>query len=102
MLFETITIDGTRIGVEVERDEAFAQIKVKLPNCDNPNVFLKAKVDTEAQGNILPLRIYRKMFPAHLDEDGLPKDTTPNQTKLTVYNGTPVPQHGVFFYPMFI
>ena len=96
MLFETITIDSTRPGVEVERDEAFAQIMVKLPNCKNLNLFLKAKVGTGAQGNILRLRIYKKMFPAHLDENGLPEDTTQNQTKLIAYNGTPIPQHDVF------
>ena len=32
--------------IGVERDEAFAKIKVKLPDIDNPNVMLKVKVDT--------------------------------------------------------
>ena len=82
LLFENITIiDST--GADVERNEAFAHIKVKLPNLGNPNALLKVKVDSGEQGNILPLRIYGKMFPDCLDENGLPKDTTPSQTKLT-------------------
>jgi len=55
----------------------------------------KMKVDTGAQGYILPLRIYRSMFPEHIDDYGLPTGTTPTPTKLTAYNGTPIRQHGV-------
>jgi len=54
---------------------------------------LKVK-DTGAQGNILPLRIYKSMFPDHVEQNGLPTDPTPSQTKLTTYNGTHIPQHG--------
>ena len=93
LLFETINVDYTDIGIE--RDEAFAKIRVKLPNIDNPNAMLKVKVDTGAQGNILPLRIYRNMFPHHLDDNGLPTETKPTQTKLTAYNGTFIAQHGI-------
>ena len=53
------------------------------------------KVDTGAQGNILPLRIYKNMFPDSVDEHGLPTGTAPSQTKLTAYNGTQISQHGV-------
>ena len=56
---------------------------------------LKVKVDHGAQGNILPLRIYRNMFPDEVDENGLPTETAPRKTKLTAYNGTQIPQHGV-------
>ena len=56
---------------------------------------LKVKVDTGAQGNILPLRIFKNTFPEHVDEHGLPTGTTPTHTKLTAYNGTPIPQHEV-------
>ena len=41
------------------------------------------KVDTGVQGNILSLRIYRNMFPEHVDDNGLPTGTTSTQTKLT-------------------
>ena len=93
MLFETIRIDSTDIGVE--RGEDFAKIKVKLPDIDNPNVMLRLKVDTGAQENILPLRIYGNMFPNHLDENGFPTGTKPTQAKLTAFNGTTITQHGI-------
>ena len=35
------------------------------------------------------------MFPDNVDENGLPTRNTPSQTKLTSYNGTQIPQHGV-------
>ena len=35
------------------------------------------------------------MFPEHVDDNGLPTGTTPTPTRLTAYNGTPIPQHGV-------
>ena len=80
LCFETIQIDSS--NVTPVKDEA-------------PNPVLKVKVDTGAQGNILPLRIYRNMFSHHVDENGLPTETAPSQTKLTAYNGTQIPQHGV-------
>ena len=93
MCFETIQIDSS--NVTPVKDEAFAKLRVKLPNVNHPNPALKVKVDTGAQGNILPLRIYRNMFSHHVDENGLPTETAPSQTKLTAYNGTQIPQHGV-------
>ena len=93
LLFESIQIDSS--AVSPARDEAFAKVQVELPDINHPKPTLKMKVDTGAQGNILPLRIYRNMFPEHVDNNGLPTGTTPTQTKLTAYNGTPIVQHGV-------
>ena len=93
LCFETIQIDSS--NVTPVKDEAFAKLRVKLPNVNHPNPALKVKVDTGAQGNILPLRIYRNKFSHHVDENGLPTETAPSQTKLTAYNGTQIPQHGV-------
>ena len=56
---------------------------------------LRLKVDTGAQENILPLRIYGNMFPNHLDENGFPTGTKPTQAKLTAFNGTTITQHGI-------
>ena len=91
LLLESIQIDSS--AVDPARDEAFAKVRVELPDINHPKPILKMKVDTGAQGNILPLRIYRNMFPEHEDDNGLPTGTTPTQTKLNAYNGTP--QHRV-------
>ena len=93
LLFESIQIDSS--AVSPTSDEAFTKVQVELPDINHPKPVLKMKVDTGAQGNILPLRIYRNMFPEHVDNNGLPTGTTPTQTKLTAYNGTPIVQHGV-------
>ena len=93
LLFASIQIDSS--AVNPARDEAFAKVQVELPDINHPKPMLKMKVDTGTQGNILPLRIYRNMFPEHVDDNGLPTGTTPTQTKLTAYNGTPIVQHGV-------
>ena len=93
LCFETIQIDSSK--VTPVKDEAFAKLQEKLPNVNNPNPVLKVKVDTGAQENILPLRIYRNMFLHHVDENGLPTETAPSQTKLTAFSGTQIPQHGV-------
>lgn len=61
LYFEMIHIDCS--GVTLIRDEAFARLKVDLPSVGHPNPVLKVKVDTGAQGNILPLRIYKSMLP---------------------------------------
>ena len=89
------TLTGS--NVNLVRDEAFAKIPVELPNVEHPTPVLKVKVDTGAQGNILTLRIYKNMFPDNVDENhGFPTGTsTPSQIKLTAYNGTQIPQHGV-------
>jgi len=88
LLFESIQLDSSTANPA--RDEAFPKVLVELPNVNHPKPMLKLKVDTGAQGNILPLRIYRNMFPEHIDDYGLPTGTTPTPTKLTAYNGAMV------------
>lgn len=91
LLFESIQTDSSTVNSA--RGEAFAKVQVELPNVNHPKPMLKMKDYTGAQGNTLPLRIYRNMFPEHVDEHGLPAGTTPTQTKLTAYNGTPIPRN---------
>ena len=54
-------------------DEVFATLKIKLRNGTRERpASLKVKVDTGAQGNILPLRTFRRMYPELLDANGFP------------------------------
>ena len=53
------------------RDEAFTFIEVRRDK--KTLIKLRVKVDTGAQGNTLPLRMYRRMYPDRLDADGFPK-----------------------------
>ncbi|WP_419629159.1 reverse transcriptase domain-containing protein, partial [Thiolapillus sp.] len=76
-----------------DRDELYASLDIiyKRP------ASLKVKVDTGAQGNILPLRIFRRMFPERLNPNGFPAEgtTETRRTILHAYNGTPIKQFGV-------
>lgn len=71
-------------------DEAYGRVEVHLPRRKQKS-FLKLKVDTGAQGNTMPSRTFRAMFPNNVDKDGNPTSITPsNNTRLTAYNGTPI------------
>ncbi|XP_014671070.1 PREDICTED: uncharacterized protein K02A2.6-like isoform X3 [Priapulus caudatus] len=78
-----------------QRDEIFANLSITLRNKPG-NHTLKVKVDTGAQGNVLPLRTFRRAFPELLDTKGYPRDGTVQQepTKLYAYNGAAMHQYG--------
>ncbi|KAG1704766.1 hypothetical protein GQR58_003952 [Nymphon striatum] len=98
--FENITFNSITTGshsTQANRTEAFATVKI-VPH---PGVTsqLRGKVDTGAQGNVLPLRTFVKMFPNHTTPSGLPTNTTPSRVTLSAYNGTKIPQHGIINLP---
>ena len=69
---------------------------IQLPQRKKPD-HLRLKVDTGAEGNILPLRIFRSMFPNILDTQGYPKRTKVTQkpgVRLTAYDGGVIQQYG--------
>lgn len=102
--FETVEIEqkiDATSKVDV-RDQVFAKLDIKLQNCpDSPVHFLTVKVDTGAQGNVLPLRVFCRMFPRLLDADGYPKPGAIRKPRvvLTAYNGTRIPQLGSITIP---
>ena len=55
------------------QDEVFAKLDIRLPNKGRGHMAdLKVKIDTGAQGNMLPLRIFRWMSPEKLTAEGYP------------------------------
>jgi hypothetical protein len=102
--FDTLnfgTIDVNEGTGNDTRDEVFATVDITLENKPRTPATLKVKVDTGAQGNILPIRIYRRMYPENLDSDGFPKhgSTVTRTTILTAYNGTNIAQFGTVKIP---
>nr|XP_054752823.1 uncharacterized protein LOC129258608 [Lytechinus pictus] len=87
--FETITIDY------IEKDEAFADIDIMLKP-KKPAV-LKVKVDTGAQGNLLPLRLYKLMYTDRVGKDGrpLPGMLKKTRTIVTGYGQKVIPLFGI-------
>ena len=75
------------------RDELYASLDIQYKRPAS----LRVKVDTGAQGNILPLHIFRRMFPEKLAPNGYPAEGTrkKRQTILQAYNGTTIKQLGV-------
>lgn len=87
--FEALTFNA--VNNSRQRTEAYATVTV---NYRKRTANLRGKADTGAQGNILPLRTYRTMFPDRLTRNGLPNNTEPSNVILTAYNGTHIPQYG--------
>ena len=83
--FETMVIDVIHLALGGDtRSEVFASRDIKLGK--RPAI-LKVKVDTGAQGNVLPLRMYRRMYPNNLNVEGYPmtRSLQPSLTVLTAY-----------------
>lgn len=53
--------------------QVFATIDFFLDNNGGPDTHLKGKIDTGAKGNILPLRLFRWIFPAQVDRNSVPR-----------------------------
>ena len=69
-------------------------VNVGLHSISGRPTALKAKLDTGAQGNILPLRLYRRMYPESLTPEGFPKPGVLEHSPivLTAYGGAKLMQ----------
>ena len=98
--FESVSFDAIHIDtVECKdnRDEVLTRIDLRLEDRPTVKADLLVKLDTGAQGNVLPVRIFRRMFPNKLDPQGFPLPGATDrrrQVNLTAYNGTRIPYHG--------
>ncbi|XP_048257540.1 uncharacterized protein K02A2.6-like [Haliotis rufescens] len=103
--FETLTFESLSIDAILNdrdtRDEVFVTLNISLEDRPQQAATLKAKVDTGAQGNLLPLRIYQRMYPNTLDSNGKPNanSTKQSSTILRAYNGTRIAQYGKISLP---
>ena len=82
------------------RTEVYASLDIRFGRKHKPAT-LNVKVDTGAQGNVLPLRIYRQMCPENLDTEGYPQPRSLKtcSTVLTAYNGERIVQYGTMLLP---
>lgn len=94
-LMENLVFDT--IENKDNRDEVFVDLHIQYKK----PATLRVKVDTGAQGNVLPLRIFRRMYPEKLDPHGYPTDGCLQEkcTTLYAYNGTTIKQHGTIHIP---
>ena len=98
--FNAVIIDSVECHQPPLEREVFATLNVSLDNTNRPTT-LRAKVDTGAQGNILPLRVFCQMFPQRVGPNGYPKPKSvkPSSTTLTAYSGSKIKQCGTSHIP---
>ena len=102
IVFKSVTIANLTHGsAESSRDEVFVSIQVNLARGNNRKNTLRAKLDTGAQGNILPMRLYSEMFPYQIDNNGKlkPNALLSSNVVLTAYGGSQIKQHGIVTIP---
>ena len=79
-----------------KRNKVFVTLHVKLPSFPGTHNF-KLKVDTGAQANTMPLRVFQSMFPNCLTSNGYPNPDFlkgDESEKLYAYTNTPIKCHG--------
>ena len=91
-------LDFDTIDQRNQRKEAIASLNIRLSNRPGTH-HLRAKVDTGAQANTLPLRTFRNMFPEQVDNQGIPQNLPNSNTILSAYNGTQILQFGTVVIP---
>ena len=101
--FATMSRLPNAISAKYTRDEVFAKLDIRLLNKGRGHTAdLKVKIDTGAQGNILRLRIFRRMFPEKLTAEGYPShDSMANRsyTTLSAYNSSKILLYGSITLP---
>ena len=85
-------------AIETSPDDTQAHAKFWIEVYPSRSANLHGKIDTGSQGNILPLRTYLQIYPQRV-HNGKPINTTPSETVLTTYNGSPIKQHGYITLP---
>ena len=81
-------------------NEVYTVIKLPASASSKGTTSVCVKIDTGSGGNILPLHLFWQLHPKQTSPDGLPIGLDPIQTKLTAYNGSPIPQHGILCSPI--
>lgn len=91
--FSSINICGVTLG----DGEAFTILDIKPPGLKEGSYTLKMKIDSGANGNTLPMRIFEKLYPSQTNRRNVLK--TEASTKLTAYNGQEIPCMGYMQMP---
>ncbi|XP_006811648.1 uncharacterized protein LOC100366641 [Saccoglossus kowalevskii] len=95
---ETLTI-GT-IHEDDNREEVYTILQIERAEVTQ-KINLKCKVDTGAQSNVVPLRLFRIIFPDKIDSKGNPKPNALQGTNmiLSAYGGSQIKQLGTITIP---
>ena len=75
-------------------NEAYTNIQLPASASRKGTASLPVKVDTRAGGNVLPLHVFRHLYPDQISPAGLPTGLDHVNTRLTAYNGSHIPLYG--------
>jgi hypothetical protein len=80
-------------------EEIFTTLRVNRKN--NGDINLKCKVDTGAQSNVLPIHLFRVLYPELINAEGMPRDGALQRSDviLTAYGGSEITQFGKILIP---
>ncbi|XP_048583876.1 uncharacterized protein K02A2.6-like [Nematostella vectensis] len=88
LYFHSLTIDS------MSRQITQALVNIQV-NSSNGTLPLLCKIDTGAEGNVIPLSNYKHIYPESLcDIDGKPLSLAPSDTRITAYGGHEVQHYG--------
>ena len=81
-------------------NEVYTVIKLPASTSSKCTASVHVKIDTRSGGNILPLHLFQQLHLKQTSPDGLPIGLDPTQTKLTAYNGSPIPLYKILCGPI--
>ena len=81
-------------------NEAYTTIQLPTSASRKGTASLHIKVDTGAGGNVLPLHVFRHLYPDQISPAGLPTGLDHINTRLTAYNGSHIPLHSALQRPI--
>ena len=81
-------------------NEAYTTIQLPASASRKGTASLHVKVDTRAGGNVLPLHVFRCLYPDQIIPAGLPTGLDHVSTRLTAYNRSYIPLYGALCGPI--
>ncbi|CAB3999905.1 Hypothetical predicted protein [Paramuricea clavata] len=96
----TIEINSVENHDNTTSEEIFTTLRVNRKN--NGDINLKCKVDTGAQSNVLPIHLFRVLYPELINAEGMPRDGALQRSDviLTAYGGSEITQFGKILIPL--
>ena len=68
-----------------------AYTNIQLPASTSRKGTASLHINTRAGGNVLPLRVFPRLYPDQISPAGLPTSLDHVSTRLTAYNGSHIP-----------
>ena len=75
------------------KSQAFANIQMRRQTTD---ILVECKIDSGAEVNVMPLRVYKHLFPEQKDSHGRPIALQKSKVNLSACGGANVKQYGCF------